>query len=128
MKKDFIVSRIEAAQDGTPYVYVTFTDPNAYKSEVEGGKQQNPFGSNLFTSPEDLMKNLPKAIGDISKMMGASGGGVGGAGGGGIGMVGGGGLADSPTFKISMKEYEDMAIKVGDKLTIEVKKSDSDGT
>ena len=128
MKKDFIVSRIEAAQDGTPYVYVTFTDPNAYKSEVEGGKQQNPFGSNIFTSPEDLMKNLPKAIGDISKMMGASGGGVGGAGGGGgIGMVGGGGLTDSPTFKISMKEYEDMAIKVGDKLTIEVKKSDSSG-
>lgn len=128
MKKDFIVSRIEAAQDGTPYVYVTFTDPNAYKSEVEGGKQQNPFGSNLFTSPEDLMKNLPKAIGDISKMMGASGGGVGGAGGGGMGMVGGGGgLTDSPTFKISMKEYEDMAIKVGDKLTIEVKKSDSGG-
>ena len=128
MKKDFIVSRIEAAQDGTPYVYVTFTDPNAYKSEAEGGKQQNPFGSNIFTSPEDLMKNLPKAIGDISKMMGASGGGVGGAGGGGgIGMVGGGGLTDSPTFKISMKEYEDMAIKVGDKLTIEVKKSDSSG-
>jgi hypothetical protein len=122
MKKDFIVSRIEAAQDGTPYVYVTFTDPNAYKSEAEGGKQQNPFGSNLFTSPEDLMKNLPKAIGDISKMMGASGGGVGGAAGG-----GGAGLTDSPTFKISMKEYEDMAIKVGDKLTIEVKKSDSSG-
>jgi hypothetical protein len=126
MKKDFIVSKIEAAQDGTPYVYVTFTDPNAYKSEAEGGKQQNPFGSNIFTSPEDLMKNLPKAIGDISKMMGTSGGGVGG---GGIGMVGagGGGLTDSPTFKISMKEYEDMAIKVGDKLTIEVKKSDSSG-
>jgi hypothetical protein len=122
MKKDFIVSRIEAAQDGTPYVYVTFTDPNAYKSEAEGGKQQNPFGSNLFTSPEDLMKNLPKSIGDISKMMGASGGGVGGAAGG-----GGAGLTDSPTFKISMKEYEDMAIKVGDKLTIEVKKSDSSG-
>ena len=123
MKKDFIVSRIEAAQDGTPYVYVTFTDPNAYKSEAEGGKQQNPFGSNIFTSPEDLMKNLPKAIGDISKMMGASGGG--GRGIGGIG--GGGGLTDSPTFKLSMKEYEDMAIKVGDKLTIEVKKSDSSG-
>jgi hypothetical protein len=116
MKKDFIVSRIEAAQDGTPYVYVTFSHPNAYKSGVEGGKQQNPFGSNVFTSPEDLMKNLPKAIGDISKMMGA--GGVGGA---------GGGLTDSPTFKLSMKEYEDMAIKIGDKLTIEVKKSDSSG-
>jgi hypothetical protein len=52
--------------------------------------------------------------------------------GGGIGMLGGGGsggggLTDSPTFKISMKEYEDMAIKVGDKLTIELKKSNSSG-
>jgi len=53
-----------------------------------------------FTSPQDLMKNLPKAIGNMSK-------------------------ADSPTFKISMREYEDMVIKVGDKITIEINKSDS---
>ena len=39
--------------------------------------------------------------------------------------MGGGGMpTDSPTFKISMREYEDMAIKVGDKITIEIKKSD----
>jgi hypothetical protein len=63
-----------------------------------------------FTSPEDLMKNLPKAMGDISKMI--TGG-------------GGGGLTDSPTFKMSMKEYEDMGIKVGDKVSIEIKKSDT---
>jgi hypothetical protein len=30
---------------------------------------------------------------------------------------------DSPTFKISIKEYEDMQLKVGDKVTIQVKKS-----
>jgi hypothetical protein len=63
-----------------------------------------------FTSPEDLMKNLPKAMGNISKIMGGSSG-----------------LTDTPTFKISMKEYEDIGIKVGDKVTIEVKKSDSAG-
>jgi hypothetical protein len=40
-------------------------------------------------------------------------------------MGGGGPLAESPTFKISMREYEDMAIKVGDKITVEIKKSDS---
>jgi len=103
MKMDYVISRIEAAQDGNPYVYVTFTDPNDYKAGAE--KQQNPFGPNMmaFTSPEDLMKNLPKA------------------------MVGGGSLTDSPTFKISMREYEDMAIKVGDKITIELKNSDSSG-
>jgi hypothetical protein len=31
---------------------------------------------------------------------------------------------NSPTFKITMKEYEDMAIKVGDKVGMEVKKVD----
>ena len=39
-------------------------------------------------------------------------------------MTGGGFPTDSPTFKISMREYEDMAIKVGDKITIEINKSD----
>jgi hypothetical protein len=110
MKKDSIVSRIEASQDGSPYVYITFSDPNDYKPGGEK-QQQNPFGPNVmaFTSPEDLMKNLPKAMGNISKMMGGGG------------CI----ITDSPTFKMSMKEYEDMNIKVGDKVTLEIKKSDS---
>ena len=63
-----------------------------------------------FTSPEDLMKNLPKAMGNISRAMG-----------------GGGTPTYSSTFKISMREYQDMAIKVDDKITVEIKKSDSSG-
>ncbi len=53
MKKDFAISRIEASQGGSPYVYVTLTDPNDYKVSAE--KPQNPFGPNMmvFTSPED---------------------------------------------------------------------------
>ena len=104
MKKDYVISRIEASQDGSPYVYLTFTDPNDYKPGAE--KPQNPFDPNMmaFTSPEDLMKNLPKAMGNISRAVG-----------------GGGTLTDSPTLKISMGEYEDMTIKVGDKITIEIK-------
>jgi hypothetical protein len=87
---------------------VSLTDPNDYKAGAE--RQQNPFGPNMmaFTSPEDLMKNLPKAMSNITRAMG-----------------GAGPPTDSPTFKISMREYEDMAIKVGDKITIEIKKSDS---
>jgi hypothetical protein len=51
------------------------------------------------------MKNLPKIMSNI---------------------FGGGGMSgDSPTFKITMKEYEDMAIKVGDRVGIEVKKVDN---
>jgi hypothetical protein len=72
-------------------------------------KKYKPFGANMmpFTSPENMMKNLPKAMSNISSAMG-----------------GGGPLTDSPTFKISMRKYEDMAIKVGDKIIIEIKKSD----
>jgi hypothetical protein len=98
MKKEFIVSKMEAPQDGSPYVFVTFTDPDS-----KGG-DSSPQRS--FTSPEDLMKNLPKAM---SNMFGASGG-----------MPG-----DSPTFTITMKEYEETAIKVGDRVGIDVKKVDS---
>ena len=39
----------------------------------------------------------------------------------------GGMSRDSPTFKISVKEYEDMAIKIGDKVGIEINKVDSSG-
>jgi hypothetical protein len=54
------------------------------------------------------MKNLPKVM---SNMFGASGG-----------MP-----ENSPTFKITMKEYEDMAIKVGDRVGMEINKVDSGG-
>ena len=39
----------------------------------------------------------------------------------------GGTSRDSPTFNISMKEYEEMAIRVGDKVGIEINKVDSSG-
>jgi hypothetical protein len=102
MKKDFIVSKIEAPQDGSHYVLVAFADPNALKSTGGGGSGE----AVPFTSPEDLMKNLPKVM---SNMFGKGAGG------------------DSPTFKITMKEYEEMAIKVGDKVRIEIKKADNSG-
>jgi hypothetical protein len=56
------------------------------------------------------MKNLPKAMSNMGKAMG-----------------GGGFPTDSPTFKISIRDYEDMGIKVGDKVTIEIKKADTSG-
>jgi hypothetical protein len=103
LKKDFIVSKIEAPRDGSHYVLFAFTDPNALKSTGEGGSGEVV----PFTSPEDLMKNLPKVMSNI------------------FGKGAGGG--DSPTFKITIKEYEDMAIKVGDKVRIEIRKADKSG-
>jgi hypothetical protein len=56
MKKYYVISRIEASQDGAPYVYIALSDPNDFTPGSE--KQQNPFGPNMmaFTSPEDMMK------------------------------------------------------------------------
>jgi hypothetical protein len=107
LRKEFIVSTIQASQDGSPYVYVTFNDPKEYKPD----KPQNPFGSGVasFNSIEDLMKNMPKIMTNIP------------------GMMGGSGITDSPTLKLSMHEYQDMGIKVGDKVYIEVQKADSSG-
>ena len=83
-----------------------FTDPNALKSTGRGGSGE----AVPFTSPEDLMKTLPKVM---SNMFGKG--------------AGGGMLGNSPTFKITMKEYGDMATKVGDKVRIEIKKVDNSG-
>jgi len=108
MKMDYIVSRIEASQDGSTYVYITYSDSDDFKADTDKTLPECPFGPNMtiITSPGDLMKNLPKAMANI-----------------GIGGI----SIDAPTFKISMREYEDLAIKVGDKVTIEIKKSDSSG-
>jgi hypothetical protein len=115
MKRDFIVSKIESPQDGSQYVFIEFTDPNEPKASGGSGSSypQSPFDKSgeaiPFTFPEDIMKNLPKVM---SNMLGA----------------GGRTPGNSPTFKITMKEYEDMAIKVGDKVGIEINKLDDNRT
>ncbi|MEO9319259.1 MAG: hypothetical protein ABI361_01160 [Nitrososphaera sp.] len=105
MRREFIVSRIEASPDQSPYVYVTFNDPKEYKPD----RPVNPFGSGVagFNSLEDLTKNFPKIMATIPGF--------------------GGGMTDSPTIKLSMREYQDMGIKVGDKVSIEIQKVEGTG-
>jgi hypothetical protein len=105
MRREYIVAKIEGSPDGSPYVYVTFNDPKEYKTE----KPMSPFGPGTaaFTSIEDLMKNMPKVMASIPGM--------------------GGGLTETPTIKLSMREYQDMGIKVGDKVYIEIQKAESSG-
>jgi hypothetical protein len=97
MKKDFVVSKIETPRDGNQYVLIVFTDQNELASADKSGEAVP------FTSPEDIMKNLPKVM---SKMFG----------------TGGGMHGNSPAFKITMKEYEEMALNVGDRVGIEINK------
>src|ERR671914_217045 len=106
MRKEYIVAKIQSGQEGSHYVYVTFSDEKNYGSQET--KTQSQFGPGLgtFNSIEDLMKNMPKIMANMP----------------GLGGVGGGGQTGSPTVKLSMREYEDMNIKVGDKVYLDIYK------
>lgn len=106
MKKEFVIARIEASQDGSPYVYVTFNDPKDYKAD---NRTMTPFGPNTmaFSSIEDMMKNMPKMMASMPGM--------------------GGGPTETPVLKFSMKDYQDMGLKVGDKVTVEIQKVEASG-
>jgi hypothetical protein len=105
MRKEYIVAKIQSPQEGSHYVYVTFTDDKEYRPEER--KMQSQFGPGVgaFNSIEDLMKNMPKIMANMPGL--------------------GGGQSESPTVKLSMREYEDMNIKVGDKVYFDIYKQDN---
>ena len=116
MKKEYVVSKIENSQDGSAYVYVVLTDTRGSFTSTrrQQGFPENPFGVAAIpiTSLDDL-KNLPKKISDAIE-----------------GAFGGGGRnnisSESTTFKMTTSEFEELGIKIGDKITLEIEISDSD--
>ena len=106
MRKEYIVAKIESPQEGSHYVYVTFSDEKEYRSQETKTQSQFGPGVGAFNSIEDLMKNMPKIMANTP----------------GLGGGGGGGQTGSPTVKLSMREYEDMNIKVGDKVYLDIYK------
>ncbi len=117
MKKEFIVSKIDSSQDGSPYVYVVLTDTkgnNFTPTRRQQGFPEYPFGvaSIAITSLDDL-KNLPKKISDVIEgAFRADRNSI---------------SSESTTFKMNATEYEELGIKIGDKITLEIKIStDSD--
>jgi hypothetical protein len=115
MKKEFIVSKIETSQDGSPYVYVVLTDTRGdfTSTRRQKGFPENPFGVAAIpiTSLDDL-KNLPKKISDAIE----------GAFRGDRNNISSG----STTFKMTTREYEELGIKTGDKITVEIELSNND--
>ena len=108
MRKELIVAKIQSPQEGPQhYVYVTFSDETEYRSQQNKTQSQFGPGVGAFNSVEDLMKNLPKIMANMPGL-------------------GGGGQTDSPTVKLSIREYEDMNIKVGDKVYFDIRKQDDD--
>ncbi len=109
-KKEFIVSNIETSKDNSPYVYVSiYTKDNFSPSRRQQGFPENPFGVAAIpiTSLDDL-KNLPKKISDAIESA----------------FGGGGGRNDisseSTTFKMNVREFEELGIKIGDKVNLEI--------
>jgi hypothetical protein len=107
MRKEFIVSKVQSPEEGSQhYVYVTFSDEKEYRDQAKRPQSQFGPGVGAFNSMEDLMKNLPKVMANMPGL--------------------GGGQSESPTVKLSMREYEDMNIKVGDKVYIDIHKQNDD--
>jgi hypothetical protein len=116
MKKEFIVSKIEASQDGSPYLYIMLTDTrgNFTFTRRQQGFPENPFGVAAIpiTSLDDL-KNLPKKISDAIEDAFGSGG---------RNNIS---SSESTTFKMNTIEYEELGIKIGEKVTLEIKISNN---
>ena len=115
MKKDFIVSKIETSPEESAYVYVILTDTGINYSPTRRQQKfpENPFGiaSIPITSLEDL-KNLPKKISDAMEHA--------------FRGDGNSTSPDSTTFKMGSTEFEELDIKVGDKVTVDIELSNND--
>jgi hypothetical protein len=115
MKKEFIVSKVEAPQDGGPYICVVLTDikGNFTRTRRQQGFPENPFGiATIPISSLDDLRNLPKKISDaINSAYGSSDNNA---------------PYDSTTLKMTQKEFQELGIKEGDKITLEIKISNSD--
>ena len=115
MKKEFVVSKVEAPQDGGPYIYVALTDAtdNFTPTRRQQGFPENPFGvAAIPISSLDDLKNLPKKISDaINAALSGSSNNA---------------SSDSTIFKMTEKEFQELDIKIGDKITLEIKTSNTD--
>ena len=115
MKKEFIVSKIDTFQDDSTYVYVVLTDT---RGNFTPTRRQQGFPENLFgvasipiTSLDDL-KDLPKKISDAMEHA--------------FRGDGDNTSPESTTFKMNSTEFEELGIKVGDKVTLEIEICNND--
>ena len=96
LRKEYIVTEISASPDGSPYVLVTLRDP----SEVRGPQKTSPASSVVsFGSMNDMFKNLGRVI--SKQMMGGF----------------------ATIIKLSLDEYEKLDFRVGDRVSVEIEKT-----
>ena len=106
MRKEYVVVRVEAAPDASPYVVVSLSSKKDVQEQ--NGPLSSPFGkSNVmgFSNMNDMAKEL-------NKMMS----------GGGLGMMG-----NTTSIKLDMIEYKKLGLSVGDKVFLDLTKAESSG-
>ena len=105
MKKEYIVVRIAASPDGSPYVIVSLSTS---KDCREQSTPASPFGAGGvmgFTNMDDMVKNLNKMLS-----------------GGGMGQPG-----STTSIKLDMHEYKELNLAVGDKVYLEMTRAETTG-
>ncbi len=95
MKKEYVVTQISAPPDGSPYVFVSLKNPK----DVGGLQRASPASIASFNSTNDIFRNLGQII--SKQMMGGF----------------------ATVIKLSFEEYEKLDIKVGDRISLEINKT-----
>ena len=106
MRKEFVIKRIDASPDGSPYVTALLTSS---KDLQDGNKPQSQFDPSKMMDPSkmgDMMK-------DLNKMLSGMGG-----------MMSGG---NGTSLKLDMHEYREMNLAVGDKVYLDLTKDENTG-
>ncbi len=106
MRKEFVIKRIDASPDGSPYVIVLLTSSKDFQ---ESNKSQSQFDPSKMMDPSkmgDMMKDLNKMLSGMGGM-----------------MSGGGGTS----LKLDMHEYKEMNLSVGDKVYLDLTKDENTG-
>jgi hypothetical protein len=96
LRKEYVVTEISASPDGSPFVLITLRDP----SDVRGPQKISPQSHMVaFTSMNDMFKNLGNVL--SKQMMGSF----------------------ATVIKLSLDEYEKLDFKVGDRVSVEIDKT-----
>ena len=106
MRKEYVVVRVDAAPDASPYVVVSLSS----KKDVQekNGPLSSPFGSKTNVMGLSNMNDMAK---ELNKMMS-----------GGVGMAG-----NTTSIKLDMIEYKKLGLSVGDKVFLDLTKAESSG-
>jgi len=104
MRKEFVIKRIDASPDGSPYVIVSLTSAKDFQ---EGNKPQSQFDPSKMMDPAkmgDMVKDLNKMISGMGGMM-----------------------SGVTSLKLDMHEYKEMNLSVGDKVHLDLTKDENPG-